>query len=581
MLTSRQMLLAITVLFCVVGSARAGCPLGANYLNPSNPTAAKVTLASLGITTCYYVSAGGSDSANGTSESTPWLHAPGMSACSATCNSTPPGSGSAFQVGIIFRGGDTWHYGNSGSAPYAGSGGWSYVWKGTSASAYAYVGVDPGWFSGGSWTRPVMNGDNTPSTSAVASCAHTAGGSSDQMATFTGGGFVILDNFEWTGFCWSNGSPTFGNQVMISVSNQGNGQGFYIENMYVHGWTHTAAGTQAQGFAYNVSNQQNGLTLQFSVVDGSDSDPLSLGPYEGDFYVFRYNETKNVGGTSAVDCHIAHDSIFEHINNVTDGSTHSDAFACVGEVDNGSSDPNLFYDLLFHDVGTDFGQAISEVIIFNPNIVGGVHQTDYFFNSIAYNSQPGGSNYFDLNDPNDSTSGGNLTVFNVTGDINATGGSAGCLICNSNGVGSVTAINDHWIGGTSSAPNQAAIFADTGTVTETTPVYMSGNAGTSQGYTSSNNFAPTLGTNSTVGGGTNETSLCGNFSSSIDPTAQSYCKQGYTGISYNSSSNTVSYPAVTPNARPSSGAWDAGAYEFTAGVGGNSGSPSSMRIMIR
>ena len=36
----------------------------------------------------YYVAANGSDSNNGTSEATPWLHAPGMSTCTATCAST-------------------------------------------------------------------------------------------------------------------------------------------------------------------------------------------------------------------------------------------------------------------------------------------------------------------------------------------------------------------------------------------------------------------------------------------------------------------------------------------------------------
>ena len=47
------------------------CPAGANYTNPANPTGAHVTLASLGITNCYYIAAGGSDSNSGTSESSP------------------------------------------------------------------------------------------------------------------------------------------------------------------------------------------------------------------------------------------------------------------------------------------------------------------------------------------------------------------------------------------------------------------------------------------------------------------------------------------------------------------------------
>ena len=35
--------------------------------------------------TTHYIAANGSDSNNGTGKTTPWLHAPGMPSCSATC----------------------------------------------------------------------------------------------------------------------------------------------------------------------------------------------------------------------------------------------------------------------------------------------------------------------------------------------------------------------------------------------------------------------------------------------------------------------------------------------------------------
>src|ERR1700733_6228161 len=112
---------AAILMLCILSAGRAfaaggACPSGANYTSPTNPTGALVALASLGITNCYYIAASGSDSNNGTSESTPFLHAPGMGACGNNCSTglIVPG------VGFIFRGGDTWHFGNSGASPYAG-----------------------------------------------------------------------------------------------------------------------------------------------------------------------------------------------------------------------------------------------------------------------------------------------------------------------------------------------------------------------------------------------------------------------------------------------------------------------------
>src|SRR5580693_2586060 len=124
----------------------------------------------------FYIAANGSDSNSGTSKSAPWQHAPGMPKCVATCAAHTPAPGDSF----IFRGGDTWHFGNSGASPYTG-GTWDlYSWWGTAAtcqyegttSGCLYYGVDQTWFSGASWTRPILTGDNPTSTSLVSSCAY-------------------------------------------------------------------------------------------------------------------------------------------------------------------------------------------------------------------------------------------------------------------------------------------------------------------------------------------------------------------------------------------------------------------------
>jgi hypothetical protein len=121
----------------------------------------------------HYIAANGSDSNNGTSKTTPWLHAPGMPNCSGSCASYKPAPGDS----IIFRGGDTWHFGNSALSPYTG-GTWDmYSWWGNNSTCVSlaassgciYYGVDQTWFSGGSWVRPILDGDNPLSTSLVSS----------------------------------------------------------------------------------------------------------------------------------------------------------------------------------------------------------------------------------------------------------------------------------------------------------------------------------------------------------------------------------------------------------------------------
>src|SRR5215475_13577794 len=99
------------------------CPAGANYLNPATNT--NVTLASLGVTNCYYIAASGADSNSGTSEGSPWLHAPQMPNCSANCATVQnQGGGIPAGTGLILRGGDTWHFGAT-TAPASG-GTWNF-----------------------------------------------------------------------------------------------------------------------------------------------------------------------------------------------------------------------------------------------------------------------------------------------------------------------------------------------------------------------------------------------------------------------------------------------------------------------
>lgn len=134
--------------------------------------------------TTYYVDfADGSDTNNGTSKATAWKYAPGMKSCSGNClkkeNARPqPGDS------IILKGGVTWP---NNAFPWQ----WYGLANGTAAKPI-YIGVDKSWYSGNTWTRPVMDaGDDT--------LAPKYPGDPNVMFRFCDNNYVILDNFELKG----------------------------------------------------------------------------------------------------------------------------------------------------------------------------------------------------------------------------------------------------------------------------------------------------------------------------------------------------------------------------------------------
>ena len=540
------------------------CPSGANYLNPANPAGPQVTLSSLGVTSCYYISASGSDSNNGTGESTPWLHAPGMPTCTSTCKSTTPASGNGF----IFRGGDAWHFGNSGASPYTG-GTWNWTWQGSSSNAI-YVGVDMAWYSGSSWARPILTDDNPTSTSTVGSCTHTIGG----FVSINPAGYMHFDNFELTGLCWNSG-PGGPNYIYWQSPNQNsNTPPFYIENNYVHGWTHTTYSTNCSDslpcavatVAFGGPGNYGGVVLQFNVLDGSDSDDTGVsatGSGAGDAYIVQYNVFRHYGGgTVANNCHIVHDNLFEYLNNGNNLSTvHTDGWACYGEANDsthgGDGTPNLFYNNVTRYVGTEYSAPLSFTWWIYPSRSGA--NADMMFNNIFYEIYANPNNYITVCYGSPC---GDLDLWNNTLSAEVQDYQSDIFGIPTSG-NVVKSVNNHWITNAGSTPS--AVFSSTSTVTESTPVYQTLSAANAQGYTVSNGFEPTSSSGSTVTtSGTNETSaFCSGLSNTV---AQSYCVQGTSaGCSYNTTNHTVTCPSRTPAARPASGGWNVGAYQFSSG----------------
>jgi len=543
----------------------------------------------------YYIAANGSDSNSGTSETSPWLHAPGMPNCAGNCaglQASLGGTGSnAAGLRIIFRGGDTWHFGNPQASPYTG-GNWYWSWTGTSTSCVyegtqtgcIYIGVDQTWYAGSSWTRPVLTADNPTSASLVSSCTYqiSPGGNPYSNTFFGVTGFVgglVLDNFEMTGLCQTNAALS--NAYVLDSGGNGVLNNFWT-NLYIHGWSATTATTQYSMAAFNMSTVGSDSFIA-NVVDGSDSYAPAIGVFSFPNIlhmkdnVFRY-VSQGVGGL----CHDIHDNIFEHFYHPLDQSAHNNILECNSDA-NGAS-PNVFYNNIIRH--NDPSQNGGVDVWFCPNTT-----PEYWFNNILYDLGPNTtSNVWDIAGPpgySCSNTGGQYMFNNTFVDVNHPCG----IPANSANGHFLVIYNEHLIGGSWS------MGLCTGGPTSRTNVSMTDSTATSQGYTSGSSgvsgapnqcandttpCAPTAAKNGTVGAGSNLFSYCATLASylsdpSIGTDAAGACTYGTTdACAYSTSTHTLNCPGQIAVAKPSSGAWDAGSYQSSFNSGGQPNPPTNL-----
>jgi len=523
--------------------------------------------------TTYYIAANGSDANNGTTKTTPWLHAPGMPNCAGTCASHTPAPGDSF----IFRGGDTWHFGNSGLSPYTG-GTWNWPQPGSAAncvyegseSSCIYIGVDQTWFTGGSWSRPILNADNPVSTSTVSSCAYQVG-TKNQIWAAGGSGYLIFDNFEMVGLCQPPGNvPCCGYDAYISDSiGCGTCMNTY-SNLYIHGWTDQTGVTQEGCTAFETSNGGE-YAVVGNVVDGSDSWAPGCYLWTTGYLthmknnIFRHVASQMEGGG----CHDIHDNIWEYFIHGFDNTAHNNVIECNSDM--AGSTPNVFYNNIFrHD---DSGLGATVHIWFDPNTTA----AEYWFNNVVYDVTDG--NNWDV----DTSAGGvnsgpGIFMFNNTLESANYPGFAPCV-----GTKMVVS-NQHMI-----SENGSNVWGGGGNCGSSSPsnIVMTHATANTQGYTSTSATvtsgqptstcandttpcAPTASGNSTVTAGTNDKSYCTTLASyssdpSISTDAANACQYDTTAAcSYNQTNHTAVCPARVADARPVNGAWDTGAYEFNA-----------------
>lgn len=551
-------------------AAGGTCPSGANYLNSSTNTV--VTLASLGITNCYYVAANGSDSNTGTDESDPWLHAPMMPSCSSACLAVQNG---AFGpgVGIILRGGDTWHMGNSGASPYTG-GTWNFngsPYVNGSASNPIYIGVDQTWFSGGAWARPILTGDNPASTSTnLSSCSYQIAPGND-VVSFAARMYYIFDNFELTGLCESDLNASKSDKFVNYSSIEGP---MYFFNLYIHGWTHVQFGNPVSPtectattvcfnmYAFYGSTQSLNASvgaerIMYNVIDGSDSDPVANGVCYCGSWDSAYNYFGHATNQIVRTLHLFHDNLMEYI--VDNG--HANVLESVGD----AQGTNAVYNNVFRHLAPTG----------NPNMVGiwvfpFPGSTTDVFNNMMYDVIQQ-IQMLDIGTAGTHQAMGQENIFNNLwqADPNTVGYVVGC---SAQGYPYPTTLaNNLYIVDSSTYSSGCASQKQ---VTFISELSMSNSKGASLGYGSfeAAPFSATSVSAPTVAKGTNVGNLNAAFCSALsvaansDPTlsgAAAACEADTTyACTYSSTNHAVSCPAQPSVSRPLTSAWDIGPWQF-------------------
>lgn len=577
------------------------CPSGANYTSLTNPPGALITLASYGITSCYFVAANGADTNNGTSESTPWLHAPQMPNCSAKCATLQNQyKGIPAGTGLILRGGDKWHVGikvDSSGNPSTG-GTWEFNSgqspEGTSAHPI-YLGVDPAWYAGGTWARPILTGDNplcnssTLSSSClhnsnsgldedyyVTSCAYQNGTSNNRLLDLNFSGvYYIVDNFELTGLCQSSQGQAGHNDDYIDIASL-QGPSWFL-NDYIHGWSHMSFGGNNGGsgctgstvcfniFAFNGSTIANGPpseTFLKDVIDGADSDPGALGFCMSGAYNTAYSVILYTSQCIANDFHLFHDNIY--------GDFYENGHSNMLESNNDAETvgTNAMYNNVFmHLQSSGNGHGGVGILLSPPT-----GTTDYVFNNLSYDWGP--MEIFNIGTSNGAAQGP-VVVFNNTWQTKA-GVMESIIGCPPSGASAPsTFINNHYILDNTSAYSNYCSGGNTpATATNLQHSNAAANANTSPKFNQYNLseafvYSPVTSTNSTVGTGTNEQPYCSALSTaaSSDSTLSDAALACQNDIPYRcgyvTSTHSVSCQSSTSIvARPASAAWDIGAYQM-------------------
>jgi hypothetical protein len=415
----------------------------------------------------------------------------------------------------------------------------TWSWSGNSSNPI-YIGVDPTWYSGSSWARPIFNGDNPTSTSAVSACTY------DDSYTYflqLSAQYVQFDNFEWTGLCWHGNQSNNDENVCCSgylswSTGDSTADHNTLLNHYMHGWTHRENGCSISSSSGEPTGDCNGATgingqngssppqnqydrITGVVIDGSDTDERSFNAimwngYQVDNSYVGYTVQGFVGGS----CHLWYNDLFEHQVSSFDGIAHGNTLECNSEW----TGVNYVHDMLLRN------SSNQSITWWCPNAA------DVYWNIVSINNfQP-----WDM----DTSCGGSSVVASTRMYNSVLADEQSCIdvVPKTN----VLEINS----------------SECGSPSRTDVISMTDAQATAAGFTSASLYQPTSqncnGQSSPtcpIGAGANLTTSWPSGFSTSDATD---------ACAYNTSNHTLSCPARTPNSRPTTGAWDVGAYEFVA-----------------
>jgi hypothetical protein len=479
----------------------------------------------------YYISKStGSDSNAGIAKGTAWAHLPGMASWTG---SHTPAAGDTF----ILMGCDTWV---NTDLPVL----WN--WSGSSGNPITIT-VDKTWYNTtacpSGWNRPIWNAGGA----AIMSPLNYMFVNGYSGATSWG----VLDNIEMTGlYCGSSCSGAGYQACYEGCSN------WVHSNLYAHG-LHVVLDTNCSLFNGAGSSVSGNLWTDLTI---SGADAIGQNPAGGVCYAI----SGIMGGD--IKSNVIHDLANGFVGSALAGGApmtiSGNSIYNIIESNNGShpnaieiTGPNSTSTYYIHDnvIGPNLAPGAESMMLGNPG------ETDYVWNNVINISSGGAAPTFPQAYGNPGTAAyyWNNTITPPSG--------TNCFYQNVSPTPTVVIQNNHCIT-TGSLTN--TFTSNSLTVTNNllqTPSQADANVSLHfDQYTSIETYvySPVVSTNSTVGYATNLASNCSGDLASL-------C------------GDTTYGTQRTSNPRPSTGAWDAGAYYLGSGSGGQPNPPTGLTAVVQ
>ena len=469
----------------------------------------------------YYISfSTGSDSNNGTSKTTPWQRHPYMQKFAGKYTHA---AGDQF----VFKQGDSWPNVCFDMVIQDG---------GTAGNPDIYT-YDPTW---GTAAGVLGLAGLTGLFQFTAGGVAIKGADGFNRFIYNTNDNVVFYGIEFSGMTWTTDGGAFGNVMMIDMQSSAN---VTVSNCYFHGWTHSGATSDALMCVVGHDGGNAGSRVTGCVFDGlnsggpgiSDSGCATFKPPLQDLNIVRNMSNGLLYGANAV----IHDNLVGPIPPSFDTTNHQNCFESIEPLTAGTTSTNYIYNNVWHD-------AYEVGILTQGGAPGSGVETNYIWNNVAYvGSSANPPIPFQFDSVSTSNSKCEVHIWNNT----VVGGAGVCMRTISRGNGNFGVLdiqNNHCISDVAGPNGIIELGVSATTLVNSNNLLQTQAVAAKQGYAATEPFAysPILG-GSTIGAGLNL------LSKAIGLIATLAQDTTYAG----------SRPTI---ARPTSGAWDIGAYEFHA-----------------